>query len=133
MGPEQCRGEEVDCRIGIFALGVVLFESLTGKSLYRRDSGVGTMQAIVNDPIPSLSAEIAGVPRELEAICRTALAKDPVDRFPTAAAMRDVLRMFIERSPVAADPAARSALVQEFFAKELTKGPSVEATPFGGS
>lgn len=132
MAPEQCRGESVDSRIDIFALGVVLFEALIGKSLFRRDSDMETMQAIVNGPVPSLSDYLPGVPRELDAICRTALAKEPSARFPTAAAMRDVLRMYLERGPEI-DQEDLSSLVQTYFAQELTRGPSVESTPFGSS
>lgn len=132
MAPEQCRGEPVDSRIDIFALGVVLFEALIGKSLFRRDSDMETMQAIVKGPVPSLSDYLPGVPRELEAICRTALAKDASARFPTAAAMRDVLRMFLERGPEI-DEGDLSSLVQTYFAHELSRGPSVESTPFGSS
>ncbi len=133
MAPEQCLGQPLDFRIDIFALGVVLFELLTGKSLYRRPSEAETMRAIVEGPVPSLDEHLKGAPRELEAIVRTALAKDPQHRFPTAAAMRDVLKMYVKRGrqPTGADRLA--AMVQHFFSKDLRKGPSVDTTPFGSS
>ncbi|MFT5358901.1 MAG: serine/threonine protein kinase, partial [Polyangiales bacterium] len=87
MAPEQCEGEAIDFRSDIFALGVVLFEALTGKRLFRRGSDRETVRAIVREPVPSLSEHWVKAPRELEAICSTALNKDPTARFPTSAAM----------------------------------------------
>ncbi|MEM9072529.1 MAG: serine/threonine-protein kinase [Myxococcota bacterium] len=132
MAPEQCRGENLDFRIDIFALGVVLYETMTGRSLYRRDSEAETMRAIVEGPIPSLHERLDNPPRELEAIVRTALAKKPENRFPTAAAMRDVLRSYLKkRKPVQRSHVA--AMVQHFFSKDFRKGPAVDTTPFGSS
>ena len=133
MAPEQCLGKPLDFRIDIFALGVVLFETLTGKSLYRRGSEAETMRAIVEGPVPSLDEHMDRAPRELEAIVRTALAKEPQHRFPTAAAMRDVLKMYVKRSRQPTGRERVAAMVQHFFAKDLAKGPSVDSTPFGSS
>ncbi len=133
MAPEQCRGRDVDFRIDIFALGVVFYEALTGKSLYRRQSEMETMRAIVTGPVPSLFEKLESAPRELEAIVKTALAKDPADRFPTAASMRDVLRSYVKRSGENTDDDHIASVVQHLFADELQRGPSVDSTPFGSS
>ncbi len=133
MAPEQCRGLEIDYRIDIFALGVVLYEALTGRSLYRRGSEMETMRAIVKGPVPKLSERLERPPRELEAIVSTALAKAPEDRYPTAAAMRDVLRMYAKRSGVPADDISVARVVRKLFLEEMRKGPAVDSTPFGAS
>ena len=52
MSPEQASAEEVDHRADVFALGVVLWEALTGRRLFRRETELATMRAIVDDPIP---------------------------------------------------------------------------------
>jgi serine/threonine-protein kinase len=132
MAPEQCRGKALDFRIDIFALGVVLFESLTGRSLYRRETEAATMHAIVAEPVPSLLEKIPNAPRELEAILRTALQKDPAARFPTAAAMRDVLQQYVQRTSEDVGPARVAGLVQQLFRDEL-EAPLVDSTPFGAS
>ncbi|MCB9562654.1 MAG: protein kinase [Sandaracinus sp.] len=132
MAPEQCRGKALDFRIDIFALGVVLFEGLIGKSLYRRETEAATMHAIVAEPVPSLQEKLPGAPRELEAILRTALQKDPGARFPTAAAMRDVLQQYVSRSAEDVGQERISALVQHLFRDEL-EAPLVDSTPFGAS
>jgi serine/threonine-protein kinase len=132
MAPEQCRGKALDFRIDIFALGVVLFESLTGRSLYRRETEAATMHAIVAEPVPSLLEKIPNAPRELEAILRTALQKDPAARFPTAAAMRDVLQQYVQRTSEDVGPPRVAGLVQQLFRDEL-EAPLVDSTPFGAS
>ena len=133
MAPEQCLGRPLDFRIDIFALGVVLYEALTGESLYRRGSEAETMRAIVEGPLPQLADKMEGAPRELEAIIQKALAKHPKERFPTAAAMRDVLRAYVKRSGQAVGQDRVAAMVQHFFAKDLKRGPMVDSTPFGSS
>ncbi len=133
MAPEQCRGRPVDFKIDIFALGVVLVETLTGKSLYRRESEAATMRSIIEDPVPMLSERLENPPRELEAIVQAALAKDKAERFPTAAAMRDVLRMFVKRSSRDVSQHRTAAMVQHYFEQDLVKGPSVDSSPFGSS
>lgn len=54
MAPEQCRGEEIDARADVFALGVCLFEALTGRPLYHRGTEFETLKAVMDDPVPSV-------------------------------------------------------------------------------
>ena len=67
MSPEQASSEDVDRRADVFALGVVLWEALTGKRLFRRETELATMRAIVDDPITHPS-EIVQIAPELDAI-----------------------------------------------------------------
>jgi eukaryotic-like serine/threonine-protein kinase len=96
MSPEQAQSHPVDARSDLFSLGVVLFEALTGKALYDRPTLLGTLTAVVREPVPSLRDERPELPEALEQIVTRALAKDPADRFPSAgefgAALRQVLR-----------------------------------------
>jgi serine/threonine protein kinase/Tol biopolymer transport system component len=83
MSPEQVRGEAVDHRADIFALGAVLYEMLTGTNAFRRDSQVETMNAILkDDPKP-----MASIAPALERIVKHALEKNPAHRFQS---MRDL-------------------------------------------
>src|SRR5262249_54742820 len=88
MSPEQARGTQVDSRTDIFSLGLVLFEALTGKRAFERDSPVETLTAIINEPTPSLSEFNATVPLEAQNIIDRALAKDANDRYQHAGDMR---------------------------------------------
>lgn len=93
MSPEQLRAEEVDRRTDIWALGVILWESLTGERLFKRSVGAETALAIVNDPIPHPREVRPEVPEALAEIALRALSRDPADRFTTAREMgRALLR-----------------------------------------
>lgn len=91
MSPEQCRGEPLDRRSDIFSLGTVLYELTTQRRLFKRANELQVMKAITENPIPRPTREIEGYPRCLEDICVRALARDPAQRYATAAEMRDDL------------------------------------------
>jgi eukaryotic-like serine/threonine-protein kinase len=85
MSPEQVRGLAVDHRSDIFSFGSVLYEMLTGKRAFRRDSGAETMTAILKDEPPELVPDTAHpVSPGLERILRHCLEKDPAGRFQSA-------------------------------------------------
>jgi hypothetical protein len=84
IAPEQIRGEPVDARADVYALGCLLFYVLTGIAPYRRDSDEATLYAHLNDPAPDPRLVTTGVPDALAAVIERALAKDPDDRFPSA-------------------------------------------------
>jgi hypothetical protein len=84
VAPEQIRGERVDARADVYALGCVLFHALTGGPPYQRERDEATLWAHLNDPPPSASSVVPGVPDAFEDVLRRAMAKDPADRFPSA-------------------------------------------------
>ena len=87
MAPEQIRGQQVDARTDIFAFGCVLHEMLTGVSPFARATGADVMAAVLAEPAAPPAASI-GLPRQLERILARCLAKDPDDRFQSAADLR---------------------------------------------
>ena len=84
LSPEAAQGQEVDARTDIFAVGIILWEMLSGKRLFLADTDFGTVKLVQQAQIPSLRAENPGVPRELEAILARALARDPANRYTSA-------------------------------------------------
>lgn len=96
MSPEQARGRPVDARSDIFALGLLLFELVSGVHPFRRDDQFATLRAIRELQLPDLAEVLPGVPPVLAAIAQRACAKDPAERFAHAgellAALEDVLR-----------------------------------------
>jgi serine/threonine-protein kinase len=93
MSPEQASSEDVDRRADVFALGVVLWEAVTGRHLFRRETELATMRAIVDEPIPPPS-DITPVAPQLEAIIMQALQKRREDRFQTAQEMAIALERY---------------------------------------
>jgi serine/threonine protein kinase len=94
MSPEQCVGLPVDRRSDVFSLGIVLYESLTVRRLFKDDNDFLTMTAIVQAQIPPLSTPWPEVPPALEAIVMKALSPSPDDRYATADHLRLALEQF---------------------------------------
>ncbi len=97
MSPEQASGDSADRRSDIFALGVVLWEALCGRRLFRRRTELETMRAIFDEPIPRLP-KAASVPPRLEHIVMRALEREPADRFQDAREMALLLQQHAFRS-----------------------------------
>ena len=87
MAPEQMRGQAVDARTDLFALGTVLYEMLSGQRAFKGDTAADTMIAIVKEDPPELAALRPDIPPALQRIVRHCLEKNPVERFQSA---RDV-------------------------------------------
>ena len=102
--PEQIRGASVrDPRVDIYAVGVILYELVTGYRPFRGDHLVHLCRSIMNDPPPPLRVFRQDVPEAFEAIIQKALAKDPADRYQTARAMISALVPFGADPPVEED------------------------------
>src|SRR5687768_8958253 len=90
ISPEQAEGAPVDPRSDLYSLGVMLYEMLTGQRPFRGSTIIAIIQSHRNDPIPVLPPELSGFQRLLDAL----LAKDPLDRFPSAVtAIAELARM----------------------------------------
>jgi serine/threonine-protein kinase len=89
MAPEQVKGGTVGAYTDVFALGVVLYETLVGENPLRGAHQMATLDRVREGTVPAVPEVLA--PRELRAIVARATAADPAQRFPTAAAMREAL------------------------------------------
>lgn len=94
MAPEQLRSEPVDQRTDIWALGVVLYETLTGVTPFRHESMAGTVQAVLNGHARPASALCPGLPPGIDRILDKALAKNPGLRYDRVDSLvRDLLAL----------------------------------------
>ena len=92
LSPEQLRGGPADGRSDVFALGVVLYEMVTGVNPFRRDNAADTFSAILRDEPSPLHAKTLDAPPDLSSAAARALAKKPEDRFPGARALAAELK-----------------------------------------
>ncbi len=113
MSPEQIKGEQPDRRTDIYSLGVTLFEMVGGHPPFEADSAMTLMMMHINDPVPNPKKLNPDVPDSLVAIINKALAKDPNDRYQTAAQMAAALRNALAGRAAGPVPSAKSTMVEE--------------------
>ena len=97
MAPEQMKGQPVDHRADIFALGAVLHEMVAGAPAFRRDSRIATVNAVLESDPPALSDTVAPAIRRIIARC---LEKDPDERFQSARDLAFALSALSDTMPV---------------------------------
>ncbi len=106
MSPEQVLGDRavVDHRVDIYALGATLYELLTLRPAFDGEGCVELPRRIVEEePLPARRID-RSIPRDLETIVLTAMAKEPMERYPTAAALAADLGRFLDDRPIQARP-----------------------------
>jgi serine/threonine protein kinase len=91
MAPERIKREPIDGRSDLFSLGVVLWEMLAGRRLFRGNADADTLKNVLEAEVPLPSSLRADVPPELDTIVMRALARDPGDRYLTGQAMAEDL------------------------------------------
>ncbi|MCB9591155.1 MAG: serine/threonine protein kinase [Sandaracinaceae bacterium] len=117
--PEQLRGDPLDRRSDIFALGVVLWEISTGRRLFRASSDAETLHRIYSGYRLSPNSLVADFPEGLERIIDRALAHDVDDRYPTAAELARDLDRFLATSDLRAGSAELSKTMRSLFETQM--------------
>jgi hypothetical protein len=110
MAPEQGRGEQVDGRADVYALGIVLFEMVTGQVPFDAETPMAVVLKHITDPLPMPRTLEPSLPEGVERVILKALAKSPADRYATAGELADALKRAAWRdmppAPAAADSLA---------------------------
>jgi WD40 repeat protein len=94
MTPEAARGEPVDERADVYAIGALLYEMLAGAPPYRGEDGVAILAAVRAGPPEPIARRAPGTPADLAAIVERAMARDRDARYPSARELADELRRF---------------------------------------
>jgi serine/threonine protein kinase len=133
MSPEQANGQTkfVGPTTDVWALGVILYECLTGARPFEGDSVGAVLVEIIRADAPSVGDRRAGIPRDLELICRKCMSKEPGQRYPTAGEVAEDLRRFLAGEPIAARPPSLRSVVRSWAGQNF--GSAGWAVPGGAA
>jgi hypothetical protein len=99
LAPEQIEGGSVDGRADVYALGCLLYECLTGEAPFARDSRLAVAWAHLEEEPPRATARRPELPESIDAVIRTAMAKEPEARYPTCGALIAAAEQALELRP----------------------------------
>lgn len=116
MSPERVRNEAFDARSDLYSLGVVLWEILTGKRLFRGKNDVDTLRNVLEMQVPPPSSLRPEIPASLDRVVARALARNQKDRYPTGQAMVDDLE------PILAETTFHSRQVSQMLVELYGSG-----------
>ncbi len=115
LSPEQCQLKKLDHRSDLYSLGVVGWEMLTAKRLWRRESRFATIAAIASEVAPPPSIYRDDLPAEVDQLIHKLLAPEPADRFQTAAEVFDAVEMVARSTHANTSPNSLATLLRELF------------------
>jgi WD40 repeat protein/serine/threonine protein kinase/tetratricopeptide (TPR) repeat protein len=122
MAPERFQ-EQSDVRSDVYALGLTLYELLTMKPAFDERDRLKLMQQVLHEEPPRLGKVNRAVPRDLETIVHKAMAKEPGQRYPSAARLAEDLQRFVEDRPIL----ARRVSARERFWRWCRRNPATAA------
>jgi serine/threonine protein kinase len=119
MAPEQARGEPIDHRADIFAIGVILYELLTGERAFKADSDFVLLEKVRRVELPAPRSLRPELPKELERIVFKALAKEAADRYAWASALGADLESFMSAQGYDSSKEELGGFLRRTFEEEL--------------
>ncbi|MBN1947646.1 MAG: serine/threonine protein kinase [Bradymonadales bacterium] len=119
MSPEQVDGLPIDGRSDLFALGIVLYEMLTGKRLFLGKTDFDTLENVRRAQVKTPSFENPWIPEELDEIVMRILARNPAQRFQCGAELAEQLTRFLESGDRPFTSTQLSDWMLHYFAQEL--------------
>lgn len=122
MAPEQAAGsEDLDRRADVFSSGVVIWEALAQKRLFKAENEAATLSRVISEPVPLLFQVAPVVSKEVSGVVMRALDRDPDKRFANCAAFADALEAAAALKDKVATPRELAAYVQEVMGQEIAQ------------
>ncbi|MBL8957656.1 MAG: protein kinase [Myxococcaceae bacterium] len=121
MSPEQAEGEELDARSDVFALGIVLWELLCDKRLFKGDSDVMSQRLVKACQVPRPSELNTQLPPKLDAIVLKSLARNRDERFQSAQELREAIEQYILEAQLPASASHLGAFMQRLYADKIAE------------
>ncbi|HEX4622281.1 MAG TPA: serine/threonine-protein kinase, partial [Myxococcaceae bacterium] len=121
MSPEQATGQPLDGRSDIFALGIVLYEMITGQRLFKRSSDLQTLSAAIACDVTPPSEVSERCPPDLDPVVMMALAKEPEDRYQEALHLQLALEKWLLKNQLPSSSALLSQFLSEVYAERLAR------------
>ena len=132
LAPEQIEAQKVDRRADIWALGVVLWEAITARRLFARESMAATIRAVSTLKVPSVRELTPHAPAALDQVVQKALARDPAERYATARAMgKDLAQILAREDRFVGSPDVAEWMLELFPEGLRVQEQLVEATRTG--
>jgi eukaryotic-like serine/threonine-protein kinase len=123
LSPEAASGKEVDRRADIFAVGILLYELLTGRRLFYGENDYQTVELVRQARVPSITQQNPEVEPELEAVVRKALARDLEQRFQTSGELQDAIAQYLFSRGLKVTSRDIATLVRECVAEKQKAQP----------
>jgi serine/threonine-protein kinase len=122
MAPEQASGvEDLDRRADVFASGIVIWEALAQRRLFKAQNEAATLSRVMNEPVPSLSSYCKAVPRDVGLTVMRALERDPARRYPSSAAFGDALETAAQSNGLVASSRDLASYVEKVLGEEIAQ------------
>lgn len=117
MSPEQAQGltREIDLRTDVYALGIVLYEMLTGRVPFEDQDTYALLKAVVEEEAPRPSRHVRSLDADLELVVMKAIAKEPGRRYDSARALADDLKRYLAGQPISARPDTAGYRARKWF------------------
>ena len=122
MAPEQAQGEDIDLRVDVFAVGVILWETLTGRRLFKGKPDAPdaqTLKRLLYEPIPKLQQVDSDISPAFDTICDKALSRDPAQRFASCGEFADALETVMQQCGGVASMREVAAFVDSVAGPEI--------------
>jgi serine/threonine protein kinase len=119
MAPEQAQGDPLDRRADVFSAGILIWETLAAKRLFKAENEAATLSRVMNEPIPDLTRVAPHISKELAAVVKRGLARDRNQRFSTTQQFAEAIEAAANGRDGIATPRDVAAFVKEMIGQEI--------------